>query len=263
MDESHGGIFTGERLLAGDPLFAGDLSRHIAAYRLAQARVRGRRVLDAGCGDGYGTDLLAQAAATAVGVDRAAATVAVATGRYRRPNLVYRVCELTRLTDLGERFDVVCSFQVIEHLAEPRPFLDQVRGVLEPGGCLMVTTPNRLTSVVPNPYHVHEYVAEELRALLAEVFPRVDVRGVVGDERAMAYERQRVAQAQRILRLDPFNLRRFIPARAIEVIYPRLARLVRRGVARADGAALQIGPENFAIATDCSGALDLLVTCEA
>lgn len=263
MDESLGGIFTGERLVAGDTLFAADLSRHVAAYRLAQERVRGKRVLDAGCGDGYGTDLLAQTAARAMGVDRAAATVAVAAGRYRRPNLAYRVCELTRLGELGRRFDVVCNFQVIEHLAEPRPFLEQARGVLEPGGCLIVTTPNRLNSVVPNPYHVHEYVAEELHALLAEVFSLVDVRGIVGDERAMAYERRRVAQAQRILRLDPLNLRRFIPAQAIEVIYPKLARLVRRGVARVDGAALQIGPENFTIATDCTAALDLLATCEA
>ncbi len=262
MDESHGGIFTGERLVAGDRLFAADLSRHAAAYRFAQERVRGKRVLDGGCGDGYGTDLLAQTAARALGVDCAAATVAVAAGRYRRANLAYRVCELTRLGDLGERFDVVCNFQVIEHLSEPRPFLAQVRSVLEPDGCLIVTTPNRLRSVVPNPYHVHEYVAEELRALLAEVFPRVEVRGVVGDERAMAYERQRVAQAQRLLRLDPLNLRRFVPARAVEVIYPKLARLVRRGVARAHGAALQIGPENFAVTTDCAAALDLLAICE-
>lgn len=263
MDESHGGVFTGERLVAGDPLFAADLSRHVAAYRLAQERVRGKRVLDAGCGDGYGTDLLAQTAAYAVGVDRAAETVAVASSRYRQPNLAYRVCELTRLGDLGERFDVVCNFQVIEHLAEPRPFLEQVRSVLHPSGCLIVTTPNRLRSVVPNPYHVHEYVAAELQALLAAVFPRVDVHGVVGDERAMAYERQRVAQAQRILRLDPFILRRFVPASLVEVIYPKLARLVRRGVARADGAALQIGPENFAITADCAAALDLLATCWA
>src|SRR5437867_1617585 len=114
--DSHGGIFTGERLVAGDPLFAADLSRHLVAYGAAQERVRGQRVLDAGCGDGYGTDLLAQTALRAVGVDRSAETVAIATRRYQRPNLVYRVCELPQLMELGERFDVVCNFQVIEHL---------------------------------------------------------------------------------------------------------------------------------------------------
>src|SRR5229473_2363704 len=106
------GIFTGERLVANDPLFAADFSRHLVAYRFAQERVRGKRVLDAGCGDGYGTELLAQSAARAVGVDRNAETIAIASRRYQRANLLYRVCDLPGLSALGERFDVVCSFQV-------------------------------------------------------------------------------------------------------------------------------------------------------
>jgi SAM-dependent methyltransferase len=256
-----GGIFTGERLVAGDPLFAADFARHLVAYRFAQEQVRGQRVLDAGCGDGYGTDLLAETARRALGVDRSARTIETAARRYRRPNLAYRVCELPRLAELGERFDVVCNFQVIEHLADPVPFVRQAREVLEPGGRLIVTTPNRLQSVVENPYHVHEYVAEELRELLLREFARVEVRGVCGDEKAMAYDRQRIAQAQRILRLDPLNLRRWVPLRLIETVYPLLARLVRKGVARADGEALQVGPENFAITADCDAALDLLAIC--
>lgn len=262
-NDSGGGVFTGERLLAGDPLFAADFSRHLVAYQFAQECVRGKRVLDAGCGDGYGTDLLAQTAARAAGVDRSAETIATAGRRYQRPNLEYRVCELTRLAHLGERFDVVCNFQVIEHLVDPQPFLEQVRQVLEPGGCLIVTTPNRLNSFIENPYHVHEYVADELRAALGRVFAAVEVRGVCGDERAMAYERTRVAQAKRILRLDPFNLRRLVPQRAVSVVYPLLARLVRRGVARSDSSAILVRPENFAITADCDAALDLLAICRA
>jgi SAM-dependent methyltransferase len=260
-NDSHGGIFTGERLVAGDPLFAADLSRHVVAYRVGQEQVRGKRVLDAGCGDGYGTDLLAQTAGRAVGVDRSAETVAIAARRYQRPNLAYRVCELPRLADLGERFDVVCNFQVIEHLADPQPFLRAAQQVLEPGGCLIVTTPNRLTARVENPYHVHEYVADELHAVLAQVFGAVEVRGVCGDARAMAYETARVERAQRILRLDPLNLRRLIPPRAIAAVYPLLARLVRRGVARSDQSALLVGPENFTINSACDAALDLLAIC--
>src|SRR5262245_38899847 len=80
-DQSAGGIFTGERLVADDPLFAADISRHLVAYRFAQERVAGKAVLDAGCGDGYGTNLLAASAASAVGVDRAADTIEVARRR--------------------------------------------------------------------------------------------------------------------------------------------------------------------------------------
>lgn len=257
---SAGGVFTGERLLAGDPLFAADISRHVVAYRFAQEQVRGKTVLDAGCGDGYGTDMLAQTAARAVGVDRSAETVDLAGRRYRRPNLTYRVCELHRIIDVGEPFDVVCNFQVIEHLPDPKPFLEQARQVLRPGGCLIVTTPNRLNSFVENPYHVHEYVAGELRELLRTVFPEVQLRGVCGNERVMAFERARGAQAGKILRLDPLGLRHLLPRGLIEWAYPRLARLVRRNIA-ADSTGPAIGPDDFQISADCDGALDLLATC--
>ena len=255
------GIFTGERLVAGDPLFAADFSRHLVAYRFAQEEVRGKSVLDAGCGDGYGTHQLAQTAARALGVDRAAETLALAAQRYQRPNLAYRACELQRLTDLGEQFDVVCNFQVIEHLADPRPFIEQARQVLRPGGSLIVTTPNRLNSFVENPYHVHEYVADELVVLLRSVFAQVEMRGVCGNERVMAFERARGAQARRILRLDPLGVRRLLPRALIEWAYPRLARLVRRNIAQADNTTATISPADFVITPDADGSLDLLATC--
>jgi SAM-dependent methyltransferase len=257
---SCGGIFTGERLLAGDPLFAADMSRHVVVYQFAQGQVRGKSVLDAGCGDGYGTDMLAQTAARAVGVDRSAETIAIAGRRYQRPNLTYRVCELHRLTDLGEQFDAVCNFQVIEHLVDPKPFLEQARLVLRSGGSLIVTTPNRLNSFVENPYHVHEYVAGELAELLREFFPQVDMRGVCGNERVMAFDRARSAQAGKILRLDPLGLRRLLPRALVEWAYPRLARLVRRNVAAA-GVDATITPADFRITDDCAASLDLLATC--
>jgi SAM-dependent methyltransferase len=256
-----GGVFTGERLVADDPLFAADISRHVVAYRFAQEQVRGKVVLDAGCGDGYGTNMLAQTAMRAVGVDRAADSITRAAQRYRHPSLTYRACALDRLGDLGEQFDVVCNFQVIEHLHDPKPFLEQVRRVLRPGGSLIVTTPNRPNSFVENPYHVHEYVADELAALLREIFPQVEMRGVCGNEKVMAFERARGTQANKILRLDPFGLRRLVPRRLIEWAYPRLARLVRRNIAKADSAAAPISPADFHIGDDCEGSLDLLAIC--
>lgn len=256
-----GGIFTGERLVADDPLFAADISRHVVAYRFAQEQVRGKTVLDAGCGDGYGTNMLAQTAVRALGVDRSADTIAIAARRYQRPNLSYRVCDLERLSDLGERFEAVFHFQVIEHLVDPRPFLRQARAVLQPGGSVIITTPNRVNSFVENPYHVHEYVADELAALLREIFPRVEMRGVCGNERVMAFERARGTQANKILRLDPLGLRRLVPRALIEWAYPRLARLVRRNIAAADSAAAAISPADFHISDDCEGSVDLLAIC--
>ncbi|MBI1816124.1 MAG: class I SAM-dependent methyltransferase [Deltaproteobacteria bacterium] len=262
-DESQGGIFTGERLVAGDPLFAADFARHIVAYRFAQEQVRGKTVLDAGCGDGYGTHLLAQTALRAIGVDRSADTIAVAARRYQAPNLMYRACELQRLSVLGEHFDVVCNFQVIEHLDDPRPFLEQARHVLQSDGRLIVITPNRLNSFVENPYHLHEYVADELATLLRATFAQVDMHGVCGNEKVMAFERARGVQAGKILRLDPLGLRRVLPQALIEWVYPKLARLVRQNIARADGATDAIGIDDFHISTNPEGSLDLLAICQA
>jgi SAM-dependent methyltransferase len=255
------GIFTGERLVANDPLFAADMARHLFAYRWAQERGRGRVVLDAGCGDGYGTHMLAATAASAVGVDRNPGTVEVARGRYQQPNLAYRVCDLTALTGLGETFEVVCNFQVLEHLDDPLPFLRQVREVLRPGGELILTTPNRLMTVIEIPYHVHEYAPAELAEVLGGVFPRVEVRGVRGDERAMAYEHSRIANAQRILRLDPLNLRRFVPRTLIEAVYPYLAKTVRRGIQKEQGGATPVTEANFSLAENPGDSLDLLAVC--
>lgn len=257
--EAHGGLFTGERLHAGDPLFAADLARHVFAYRYAQQWAAGKRVLDAGCGDGYGTSLLAKVAERAVGVDREVAAIERARERYRRVNLRYEVRLLDQIDELGEPFDVVCHFQVIEHLNDPLPFLQVAYRVLVPGGRLLVTTPNRRMTRVENPYHVHEYVAEELKEMLHRVFPVVDVQGIWGNEKVMAFEAARAQYAGRILRLDPLGLHRYLPRPWIEWIYPRLARLVRRLVRRQGLPA--ITENDFLLRPETDAALDLLAVC--
>jgi 2-polyprenyl-3-methyl-5-hydroxy-6-metoxy-1,4-benzoquinol methylase len=256
---SAGGLFTGERLHAGDPLFAADLARHLVAYRHAQTLAQAKRVLDAGCGDGYGTYLLAEVASEAVGVDREARAVAVARERYVRSNLRYVACNLEELASWNDAYDVICHFQVIEHLVDPLPFLHAARKILAPGGVFIVTTPNRLLSRVENPYHVREYTGPELQELLRRVFPRVELFGVWGNEKVMAFENARAQQANRILRLDPFGLRRYVPRGVVEWAYPRLARLVRRRVGGTNTGA--ITEADFSIRSETDGALDLLAHC--
>ncbi|MCX8073854.1 MAG: class I SAM-dependent methyltransferase [Candidatus Binatia bacterium] len=256
---SQGGLFTGERLHAGDPLFQADLARHVFAYSYAQVLARGKRVLDAGCGDGYGTALLAEVAEQAVGVDREARAIAAARQRYQRPNLRYEACSLEEVDKLGQTFDIICHFQVIEHLEDPKPFLFAAHKVLAKGGGLVITTPNRLLSRIENPYHVHEYIADELQTVLSSVFPRVEMFGIWGNDKVMAFEEARVRQARRILRLDPLGLRKHIPRSLVEWAYPRLARLVRRRIAQKGNPPIETS--DFSIRRETSGALDLLAIC--
>jgi hypothetical protein len=114
-------------------------------------------------------------------------------------------------------------------------------------------------SVSENPYHLREWTAPELLALATPVLPGVRVRGMNGSARVLAYERARGEQIRRILRLDPLGLRRLVPAAIVEVVFARLARLVRRRVG-ASGAMPTVGPEDFAVRDDdLAQALDLVL----
>jgi SAM-dependent methyltransferase len=143
--------------------------RHEAAYEWLLPHVRGQRVLEVGCGEGYGTALLATAAASIVGVDYDALTVAHAARAYLEARFVRG--NLAALPFESAKFDVLVTLQVIEHVWNHREFVAECRRVLRPGGKLVVTTPNRLTfspgSDVPlNPFHTKEFTAAELRALI-------------------------------------------------------------------------------------------------
>lgn len=176
---------TGERTLPGIPDETYWFERHVVAYRLASARVDGMAVLDAGCGEGYGLQMLAAAGATrVVGADLDESVVAHVAARYGAdPRIEAVACELMALPlDDGE-MDVTVSFQVIEHLHDIPGYLRSLARVTRPGGEVVIATPNRLTftpgSDVPvNPFHTREFTAAELRAELVEA--GLDVVTVLG-----------------------------------------------------------------------------------
>jgi O-antigen biosynthesis protein len=167
--------FTGERVIP-DQVDRDLLNEHLARYAFAARLARGKRVLDAACGAGYGSAELAQSASAVVGADIAAEAVAYAREHYRLPNLYFEQASCGGLPHPDAAFDLVVAFEVIEHLRDWREFLLEARRVLAPNGQFIVSTPNKLyyaesrSHVGSNPFHAHEFEFGEFRAELSAVF---------------------------------------------------------------------------------------------
>ena len=172
--------FTGERVIPGqvnDDLWA----EHIARYAFAARLADGRRVLDSGCGTGYGVNELAASATWVVGADIAPEAAQYARAHASKSNTSFLQASAAALPFSKGAFDLVTAFEVIEHLASWNELLSESRRVLAPGGLFLVSTPNRLYYADsrrldgPNPYHVHEFDFEEFDAALREFFPHVAI----------------------------------------------------------------------------------------
>lgn len=148
-------------------------AEHMARYWWATTFCEGRRVLDAGCGVGYGARLLKQAgAAEVVAVDLSDAVIEVA--RQLVPDGV--ACEVADARSLPYRedsFDLIVCFETIEHVDEQDRVLEQFARVLRPDGLLLISSPNRRRYVPGNPHHRHEYVPSELCTALEGRFEAV------------------------------------------------------------------------------------------
>jgi SAM-dependent methyltransferase len=246
---------TGERLDDASALYGADLVRHRVAYRFAAPYLGGGLALDLGCGTGYGTAELAAGGARVIGLDRVAPA-----DRARASSARFVRGELERLPFASGRYAVVTSFQVIEHLADPRAYLGEIARILAPDGVLLLTTPNLLRSDRENPYHRHEYEPAELEAALAAHFGAVEMRGVHAVGPAARYHADRLRRIRLITRLDPLRLRRRLPRALVDWLFARLS-LVVRLAARRSGTTPEVKDEHHPIGPADGACLDLLAVC--
>jgi len=173
--------FTGERVIPGqvDPdLWNEHYSRYLFAARLA----RYRRVVDLGCGAGYGSALLAQSARQVISVDFAADAVTLAREANSHLAQVHTLqASASQLPLAPNSADLAVAFEVIEHLDDWAGLIREARRILAPGGQFIVSTPNKdyyntqRGAHGPNPFHTHEFTFPEFRDALREVFPHVSL----------------------------------------------------------------------------------------
>lgn len=171
--------YTGERFMPGCDGPEIHLE-HLHRYALAAAAVRGR-VLDLGCGVGYGSRQLARRARRVVALDHSPAAVGYARSEHGAAAVEHLAADGRALPFPAGSFDWVICFELIEHVSEGEELLAEIRRVLAADGQLLLSTPNRPVYSeargYQNPFHQREYDTRELRALLAEHFVRVSLFG--------------------------------------------------------------------------------------
>jgi SAM-dependent methyltransferase len=174
-----------ERIQGANQIDAGKRSpywgEHAARYLFALPSVAGKMVLDIACGTGYGIAILKTRAKHVVGVDVDQGALDEAKGE-ASPTASVSFGDGLALPFADESFDVVTSFETLEHLHQRIAFLSELKRVLRSGGLLILSTPNaNYTQPVDgkptNPFHIFEYRPEELKAELAGLFDVVTFQG--------------------------------------------------------------------------------------
>lgn len=205
--------FTGERVTPDEPGWEWCFQAHRFGYEDLCARVpAGARVLDIGCGEGYGVALLAARARFVVGLDYSEGTVRHARDRYRAAPATWVVADAQRLPFRTRSFDVVASLQVIEHFTDTASHVTDVARVLADDGFSYCATPNIALATpkeAANEFHLRDFTADDLAGVMRAHFEAVDLVGQFYRERSPRVRAMRAAEA------------------ATPRIGPRLARLER------------------------------------
>jgi 2-polyprenyl-3-methyl-5-hydroxy-6-metoxy-1,4-benzoquinol methylase len=171
--------WTGERLtteVKGDTAM-----EHLARYAFALDFVKDKVVLDAACGEGYGTNLLASQALFVIGVDSDKICIEYASRNYQKDNLKFVQSNVEQLSIASNSIDVVISFETIEHIYEHEIFLKEVKRVLRKDGMLIISTPDKQNysdkTGFKNPFHKKELYANDFLSLLEKYFLHIELLG--------------------------------------------------------------------------------------
>lgn len=156
--------------------------QHVGRYLFASSYVCGKTVLDAACGSGFGSNILSEKAKKVVGIDNSLDAIHYCKEHYKKPNLSFLQMNCNRLALPSSIYDVVVSFETLEHVQDADVLLQELSRVLKQGGMLIMSTPNRenfslYTKGVKNPFHIKEYDENEFAKLIGTHFEMKEILG--------------------------------------------------------------------------------------
>jgi 2-polyprenyl-3-methyl-5-hydroxy-6-metoxy-1,4-benzoquinol methylase len=235
--------------------------RLLKAYYLSMGYISGD-VLEVGCGEGRGVELIAPLAKSFTGIDKIDHVIDKLSKK--QPEATFRQMIIPPFSGLkDDAYDVVISFQVIEHIKNDLAYLKEIHRVLKPGGKALITTPNIELSLSRNPWHIREYKSDELEMLAKRVFAQVEMKGITGNEKVMAYYDDNKKSVNQMMRWDIFNLQYRLPAFMLRFPYEFLNRMNRNKLKSGnDSLVSQIHHEDYLLSEKPESSLDLFCIME-
>jgi len=229
--------------------------RLLKAYHVAVPYISGD-LLELGCGEGRGVQLLAPLASSYVALDKITEVINRLSKQY--PHYQFRQSVFPPIDLPDAQYDTIVSFQVIEHIQNDELFLKEIARLLKPGGKAMISTPNIRMTLSRNPWHIREYTADQLTEKCSKYFSKVEMMGIAGSPRVMEYHEKNRASVQRIMRWDILNLQHRLPGWMLRLPYEMLNRRNRNKLQAGNNALVDsIGQEDYILREKHEQNLDL------
>ncbi|MCS6820979.1 MAG: class I SAM-dependent methyltransferase [Microscillaceae bacterium] len=243
---------TSQEIVSDNPIH----QRLLFAYLKAVPWIRGN-VLEIGCGAGRGLELLIDHADSFTAIDKNKALLQQLQLKYPQVDFIHQ--HIPPLRNIpSNTFDVVISFQVIEHIHQDDLFVQEIHRVLKKGGKAILTTPNKLLSLSRNPWHVREYTAQELEKLVFPYFTKIEKMGVQGNAKVLNYYQENKKSVERIMRWDLLNAQYWLPRQVLQIPYELLNRFNRRKLYKQNLQLVSdITTEDYFLVQDATNSLDL------
>lgn len=215
-------------------------------------------LLELGCGEGRGVELLLPKAKSYLGLDKIQAVIEGLREKYTKANVQFESGVFPPIKLPDNSFDTIVSFQVIEHIKDDELFLSEIHRILKPGGMAILSTPNIRMTLSRNPWHIREYTADQLASLAGKYFSQVNMKGIAGNERVMEYHERNRQSVEKIMKYDVLNLQYKLPAPLLRLPYDLLNRLNRNKLQeQADDLVLSISHEDYFLQEKSEQNLDL------
>jgi SAM-dependent methyltransferase len=225
-------------------------------YEEASKVVHGK-VIELGCGWGRGVERLISVSNHYTGLDKNKGLINALQQKY--PKSYFNTADFPELSEFkNDSFDLVITFQVIEHIQNDDEFLKEAKRILKPGGKIILTTVNKNYSLSRNPWHIREYSTKELRELMGKYFQTVDAMGVGGNQKVWDYYEKNKISVNKTMRWDILDLQHRLPSWMLRNVYEFMNRRNRdKLMNQTEGLAAQINWDDHFLCLDPEACIDL------